>query len=292
MSTPPGTVHLITVGVSLFDNIHSGITKLKKLLKESDENAPTDEDDDVWTAEDETAFVDELMNVQLQKVHQFQTKQSQTLRDRVTACEKKLEPLALGIKAEQKGNTESAGTDGKGSQKQDVKPEEREKLLKEVLDELDDITKEVNELEKFSRINYTAFFKATKKHDRKRGQSYRLRPFLETRLAAHPLNTEDHSPLLFRLSAMYSFVRQSLDGKSQEALSFAEDPSGGESFTSHKCMLISVLCDFLMRQLNYYRFIVSVSFCHMTMKKSYMVNSMSPQKLFLLSFTYSRTSRN
>src|SRR6187399_1087845 len=55
---------------------------------------------------------------------------------------------------------------------------------------------------------------------------------------------------------------------------------------------LSVICDFLMRQLNYYRIIVSVSFCHMTMKKSYMVNSMSPQKLFLLSFTYSRTSRN
>ena len=31
---------------------------------------------------------------------------------------------------------------------------------------------------------------------------------------------------------------------------------------------------------------------NMTMRKSYMVNSMSPHKLFLLSFTYSRTSRN
>ena len=55
---------------------------------------------------------------------------------------------------------------------------------------------------------------------------------------------------------------------------------------------LSVICDFLLRQLNYFRIIVSVSFCHMTMKKSFMVNSMSPQKLFLLSFTYSRTSRN
>ncbi|KAH7117636.1 VTC domain-containing protein [Dendryphion nanum] len=208
--------------------------KLKKLLKESDANAPDDDDEDQWTAEDETAFVDEIMNVQLQKVHKFQSEQSQRLRDRVTACEKKLEPLAVGIKSEQKEKNGDASKETQSEQKQDVSPEEREKLLKEVLGELDHITKEVNELEKFSRINYTAFFKATKKHDRKRGQSYRLRPFLETRLAAHPLNTEDHSPLLFRLSAMYSFVRQSLDGKKQEALSFAESFSGGEGFTSQK----------------------------------------------------------
>jgi SPX domain protein involved in polyphosphate accumulation len=41
--------------------------KLKRLLKEND-------DDDTWTAEDESAFVDELMNNQLQKVHKFQSR--------------------------------------------------------------------------------------------------------------------------------------------------------------------------------------------------------------------------
>jgi SPX domain protein involved in polyphosphate accumulation len=209
--------------------------QLKKLLKESEGSSPVDEDEDAWTAEDESAFVDELMNKQLQKVHKFQTDTSQKLRDRTTACEKKLEPLAIGLKPEQGEDTEEGSSGNNGKQKADVAPEEREKLLKETLSELDDITKEVNELEKFSRINYTAFYKATKKHDRKRGQSYKLRPFLETRLAAHPLNSEDYSPLLFRLSAMYSFVRQSLEGKAQEALSFADSSSGGESFTSHKC---------------------------------------------------------
>jgi SPX domain protein involved in polyphosphate accumulation len=212
--------------------------KLKKLLKET-EGGSQDGDDEDWTAEDESAFVDELMNVQLQKVHKFQTETSQSLRDRTTAIEKKLEPLAVGIKSEEdqdkKGEVKKEG-EGNGKQKTDIKPAEKEKLLKEALKELDNITKEVNELEKFSRINYTAFYKATKKHDRKRGQSYRLRPFLETRLAAHPLNSEDYSPLLFRLSAMYSFVRQSLEGKTQEALSFAESATDGEGFTSHKCM--------------------------------------------------------
>lgn len=213
--------------------------KLKKLLKEAESGSSNNSDDDAWTAEDESAFVDELVNKQLHKVHTFQTDMSQTLRDRTTACERKLEPLAVGIKGEDGKEPEeepsTAKGKAKGKQTGDVTPAEREKILKDTLAELDQITKEVNELEKFSRINYTAFFKATKKHDRKRGQSYRLRPFLEARLAAHPLNTEDYSPLLFRLSAMYSFVRQSLEGKPKESLSFAEDTTAGENFTSHKC---------------------------------------------------------
>ena len=205
--------------------------KLKKLLKESD-----DDGDDAWTANDESAFVDELVNVQLEKVHKFQTETSQKLRDRTTACEKKLEPLAPGIKPEETKAAEASSSAGNGPRKPEVAPEEREKLLKEALAELDNITKEINELEKYSRINYTAFFKATKKHDRKRGDAYKLRPFLESRLTTLPLNTEDYSPLLYRLSAMYSFVRQSLEGKPKEALSFGEDLTGGENFTSHKCM--------------------------------------------------------
>ncbi|KAF2733999.1 SPX-domain-containing protein [Polyplosphaeria fusca] len=204
--------------------------KLKKLLKESD----VDEDEDVWTDEDESRFVDELMNTQLEKVHKFQTETSQKLRDRTTACEKKLEPLAIGLKSEQSEEGEGSKSEESGSKKSELPANERDKLLKEARDELDKVTKEVSELEKYSRLNYTAFFKATKKHDRKRGEGYRLRPFLESRLTKHPLNTEDYSPLLYRLSAMYSFVRQSLEGKPQEALSFSEGPTGGESFTSHK----------------------------------------------------------
>jgi len=208
--------------------------KLKKLLKDN-------EDDDSWTADDESAFVDELANVQLEKVHNFITDISQKLRDRTSACEKKLEPLALGIQ-DDKENKDGQAEDASATNSSDAarKPEpsqqEREKLLKEVLSELDSITKETKELEAFSRINFTAVIKATKKHDKIRGTSYRLRPFIDARIARHPLHTEDASPLLYRLSALYSFVRQSLDGKSKEALSFDESTAVGEGFTSHKCM--------------------------------------------------------
>ncbi|CAO2648427.1 Nn.00g076940.m01.CDS01 [Neocucurbitaria sp. VM-36] len=205
--------------------------KLKKLLKDN-------EDDESWTADDESAFVDELANVQLEKVHNFVKDISQKLRDRTSACEKKLEPLAVGIQSDDKEN----GQDGEGlftqSSDSPKKPEpsqhEREKILKEVLGELDNITKETKELEGFSRLNFTAVIKATKKHDKLRGNSYKLRPFIDARIARHPLNTEDASPLLYRLSALYSFVRQSLEGKPKEALSFAEGSTGGEGFISHK----------------------------------------------------------
>jgi len=215
--------------------------KLKKLLKDN-------EDDDSWTADDESAFVDELANVQLEKVHNFITDISQKLRDRTTACEKKLEPLAIGIQAEGKEEAkddrekkESSGeglfgdASGEASKKPEPSQQERDKILKEVLRELDNITKETKELESFSRINFTAVIKATKKHDKIRGSSYRLRPFIDARIARHPLHTEDASPLLYRLSALYSFVRQSLEGKSKEALSFGETSTDGEGFTSHKC---------------------------------------------------------
>lgn len=215
--------------------------KLKKLLKDN-------EDDDSWSADDESAFVDELANVQLEKVHNFIQDISQKLRDRTSACEKKLEPLAIGIQSDEKeGDSKgkknkdskegegSTAQGGEGSRKPEPSPQEREKLLKQILGELDNITKETKELEGFSRINFTAVIKATKKHDKLRGNSYKLRPFIDARLARHPLQTEDASPLLYRLSALYSFVRQSLEGKSKDSLSFGETSTSGEGFVSHKC---------------------------------------------------------
>ena len=211
--------------------------KLKKLLKDNEE-------DESWTADDESAFVDELANVQLEKVHNFIKEISQKLRDRTSACEKKLEPLAIGIQSEDKEEDkkdneggDASGEAGNGSKKPEPSEHERQKILKEVLGELDDITKETKELEGFSRLNFTAVIKATKKHDKLRGNSYKLRPFIDARIARHPLHTEDASPLLYRLSALYSFVRQSLEGKPKEALSFAEDSASGEGFVSHKCTL-------------------------------------------------------
>ena len=106
--------------------------------------------------------------------------------------------------------------------------------LKVVLDELNSISREINELEKYSRINFTGFLKAAKKHDRKCGTHYRVRPLLQVRLAALPFNSEDYSPLLYRLSAMYAFVRQALGGNGDQKQSTSESKVDGNTYISYK----------------------------------------------------------
>ncbi|KAI9679185.1 MAG: Phosphate metabolism transcription protein [Caeruleum heppii] len=216
--------------------------KLKKLLREtndgSDKGSPSrpsptasKDGEDEWTEEDEGAFVDELVNVQLEKVHSFQASTYQQLQERTSNCEDRLDRILRLKKGEAKDDRgdEHEETTGEPS------PADRQEILEEVLKELDSITKETNELEKYSRINFTGFLKAAKKHDRKRGTRYRVRPLLQVRLGALPFNSEDYSPLLYRLSAMYSFVRQSLEGQSGErAQSISDQLSGGEKYTSHK----------------------------------------------------------
>lgn len=156
---------------------------LKSLLREDQTKGKEEEK---WTDEDEGRFVEELVNVQLEKVNAFQATTHQSLRERTSACEEKLN----GIKA-----TKDEGTDEHSAEQDKA---HREAVLKEVLEELDKITMEVNELEKYSRLNFTGFLKAAKKHDRQRGSKYRVRPLLQVRLASLPFNSEDYSPLLYR----------------------------------------------------------------------------------------------
>jgi SPX domain protein involved in polyphosphate accumulation len=204
--------------------------KLKKLLRETksvdgSSDDEVEDEEDKWTEDDESAFVEELVNVQLEKVHDFQAKKIQELRDRTQECEQQLEPL--GAAAKEDG-------DDKASK---ISADEQKTILEDVLKKLDSITKETNELERYSRINYSGFLKSSKKHDRKRGNSYRVRPLVQVRLTALPFYKEDYSPMLYRLSAMYSFVRQTLDGKDHTGLSFSNNEAGVSTYTSMKCEL-------------------------------------------------------
>ena len=72
--------------------------KLKKLLRETDggdsdkeRDGEHKEEPDPWTEKDESAFVDELVNVQLEKVNRFQAQTSNTIRERMSQCEAKLD---------------------------------------------------------------------------------------------------------------------------------------------------------------------------------------------------------
>lgn len=213
-------------------------SKLKKLLRE-DSESPDGRKDDTWTDQDAENFYAELTNVQLEKVQNFHKDTYQKLRDRTSKCEARLEPIAGSKKSENGDASDKSMSNGEGK-RPEPSEEEKNQILKEVSDELDGITKEINELEKYSRINYTGFLKIAKKHDRKRGGRVSVRSPLQSLLAQVPFNKEDYSPLLYRVSAMYSFVRQQLDGNDIRASTTTlGETSGGDTYSAQKCKLIS-----------------------------------------------------
>ncbi|BDD58068.1 Phosphate metabolism transcription protein [Monascus purpureus] len=195
--------------------------KLKSLLREHEVTVEDDSDTEssTWTEQDEEAFVNELINIQLDKVNAFQVETSSQLRERTSACEVKLRQLVPG------SNDEEAPV---------VEETKRKAIAGEVLDELDRILKEVSELQKYSRINFTGFLKAAKKHDRKRGARYKVKPLLQVRLSQLPLNSEDYSHLVNRISVMYSFVREVLSQDVPEPGKPSETVFGRESYSSYK----------------------------------------------------------
>lgn len=187
--------------------------KLKGLLREDVE------DDRAWTEDDENKFCDEIFNVQLEKVAAFQASTFQELEQRANKTGEKLRDLAP-----EEGNPKGDITAGR---------------FKEIEEELDAIINETKELKKYSNINYTGFLKIVKKHDRKRGNNYKIRPMLQMSLSKRPFNSEQgYSPLLNKLSMMYFVVRQQLD-ETLDQLGASESDAqsqtqNGERYTAYK----------------------------------------------------------
>ena len=191
--------------------------KLKSLLRE---DGPQDEDKP-WTEDDEARFCEEILNVQLEKVAAFQESTFKKLEQRTTVAGEKLRDLAP-----EEGKPKGDITLGR---------------LRELEGELDSITNDVKELKKYSNINYTAFLKIVKKHDRKRGNRYKVRPILQISLSKRPFNSEQsYAPLLNKLSLMYFVIRQNLEDSSEQRASSTSDTpyqsQSGEKYTAYKCM--------------------------------------------------------
>ncbi|RMJ14114.1 hypothetical protein BHE90_009191 [Fusarium euwallaceae] len=194
--------------------------KLKSLLRED-----VADDDRPWTEDDETRFCEEIFNKQLEKVAEFQEQRFNALKERVDAAFEKLKELAPVE------STEDDGTIPKG--------EISASRLRALESELDDITNEVRELKKYSNINYTGFLKIIKKHDRKRGDRYKVRPMMQLSLAQRPFNSETgYSPLLNKLSIMYFAIRQQLEEGGDQLppldLESQGETHNGERYTAHK----------------------------------------------------------
>src|SRR5690606_31377338 len=161
-------------------------SKLKSILREDQ----PDDDDEPWTEEDENRFCEEIFNVQLDKVAEFQAEKVEDLRRRVDGAFEKLKELP-------------AAEEGK------PKPDADPQQLKDLESEIDTITNEVRELQKYSNLNYTGFLKIVKKHDRKSADRDKIRPMMMVSLAQRPFNSDRaYWPLLNKLSLLYFAIRQ------------------------------------------------------------------------------------
>ncbi|KAI1817576.1 VTC domain-containing protein [Poronia punctata] len=190
-------------------------SKLKSMLREQN----GDDDDVPWTEEDENRFCDEMFNVQLDKVTQFQAKTAASLQQRADEVFEKLRELAPSDDEQKAASTDSR--------------------LKELRTELDEVVNDVKELKRYSSINYTGFLKITKKHDRKRGDRYKVRPMMRVSLAQHGLNSEQgYSNLLNKLSLMYYAINQTVEEDEQQQqplqLEHQEEVHNGEKYTAYK----------------------------------------------------------
>lgn len=210
--------------------------KLKSMLREDDYGI----EDGSWTDDDETRFSDEIFNAQLGKVASFHETKARELRDRVDTAFEKLKDLPAPPSS-------SGDNTGSSSQQQQHAPAPARsdittQRLKELESELDAITNELNELKRYSNLNYTGFLKIVKKHDRKRGLRYKIRPLMMKSLSDRPFNSEEaYAPMIHRLSLAYFTVKQQLEeGVSDELLADLEggglqETRNGEKYSAHKC---------------------------------------------------------
>ena len=120
--------------------------KLKALLRQSESGK--DGEGEAWTEEDENKFVTEL-DSELEKVNAFHAEIYDQLRERTSQCEKELEKAAEAKASKNSGDASGTPPD-----------------FSKVLAQLDSISKEVSELERFKRLNFTAALKITKKRDK------------------------------------------------------------------------------------------------------------------------------
>ncbi|KAJ9071295.1 hypothetical protein DSO57_1038318 [Entomophthora muscae] len=140
--------------------------------------------------EDESKFV-EFLQKDLEKVSSFQKIKLGELNRRIQHCEILVDSLAK-------------------------QPDASVEAYQSAQDEINRVIPEVNELAKFSRMNYTGFLKIIKKHDKHTG--YVLKPMFMVRLNSKPFFNENFDALLLKLSRLYALVRQDDPSTIQETV--------------------------------------------------------------------------
>ncbi|ODV86173.1 hypothetical protein CANARDRAFT_6669 [[Candida] arabinofermentans NRRL YB-2248] len=170
---------------------------LKKLLKENViVSNETSDPTNGWTEEDESKFAT-LLDSDLEKVYSFQISKYKELDDEITNLELQTENYLKSFSSDS-SSKKSPGFNSIQFQKN-----------------LEELLSLANELDHFARLNFTGFIKIVKKHDRLR-KGYSVKALLNVRMKSLPMNniSEDTSPYLFRLSTLYSFVRDQFQSTS------------------------------------------------------------------------------
>lgn len=185
-------------GVKLQNEIYTPWAKhyidydqLKRLLKENVVNQL--DPSSGWSEKDEALFAATLDN-ELEKVYSFQVSKYKQLDSEISKLELKSEKYLELLEQNQKDPAFDAGAFQK---------------------KLEELLSLANELDHFARLNFTGFIKIVKKHDRLH-KGYSVKALLNVRMKDLPLNniSEDTSPYLFRISTLYSFIRDQLDSSS------------------------------------------------------------------------------
>ncbi|KAJ2446893.1 vacuolar transporter chaperone, partial [Coemansia sp. RSA 2424] len=132
-----------------------------------------------YTADDESEFV-KLLDGELEKVNSFQQTKSGEMKRRIEYCEQQVSLITKN----------DAPTDAKREQ------------LDIIEHEIDTVISEVYELAKFTRLNFTAFIKIVKKHDK--NAPFILKPVFTVRLNSRPFFKENFDELLLELSRLYN----------------------------------------------------------------------------------------
>ncbi|KAI9506621.1 VTC domain-containing protein [Coemansia spiralis] len=135
-----------------------------------------------YTADDESEFV-KVLDGELNKVNDFQQTKSGEMKRRIEYCEQQVALITANKATE------------------DAKREQ----LNIIEREIDSVIGEVYELAKFTRLNFTAFIKIVKKHDK--NAPFILKPMFTERLNNKPFFKENFDELLLELSRLYNIVR-------------------------------------------------------------------------------------
>ncbi|KAF9392003.1 hypothetical protein CPB97_004593 [Podila verticillata] len=161
-----------------------------------------------FTEQDEAQF-EKLLLTELDKVASFQTLKLGEVQRRTEHCEYTIQQHQLSGSSEKLTLASFVATES----------------------EINKITKDLQDLARFQRLNYTAFLKIIKKHDKHTSGFSSLRVVFTIHLQNKPFHKESFTPFVSRLSSLYSIVRTGT--ASTEAKARSIDSSEEDEYLDH-----------------------------------------------------------